>query len=150
MYNMFDFQSLDTASKWASILSLIIAIISIAFGIAKYIQMRKLKRLTENEAITLHQNIAVALGAIQAAKSAASNNQNPHFEIGRAEGLCQGLLYNSAAFFSNLANLSRDDVNKRIADERLSSTYREIYHLFATRKAGILRKYAWMLYCWLW
>jgi hypothetical protein len=130
--------------------SLIITLSSLIFAILKYSQTRKLKTTTEIQALTLHQNIALALGAIQEAEKLTETNKSPHIQIGRAEGICQALLVDSASFYCNLINITIDDIKERAADGRLSKDYIHIYNNCAIRPYGKLRNYARKFYYWLW
>jgi formate hydrogenlyase subunit 3/multisubunit Na+/H+ antiporter MnhD subunit len=79
-----------------------VSVASFIFGIWQYLQKRRIKRLISFEAVELHNNVAVALGATQGAKAAITNGTSPAFEVGRAEGLAQAILYESAKLYCNL------------------------------------------------
>lgn len=92
-------------------IKIIISIISLSFAIWQYLQKRRTKKLIAMEAVELHKNIAVALGATQSAKEKIANGQSPSFEVGRAEGLCQAVLYESAKLYCNLKDTKTDDID---------------------------------------
>ena len=114
-----------------------VSILSIIFGIWQYLQKRRIKKLIATEAVELHKNIAVVLGATQAAKNAITNNISPNFEIGRAEGLSQAILYESAKLYCNLNDTKIDDF---IISGQLDSNYKLIYYSFSDGKRGYFLK----------
>jgi hypothetical protein len=118
----------------------IVTIISLAFAIWQYTRNRKIKAFFEAQAMDLHQNIATALGAIQISKEKIDKPEVLRIELGRAEGLCQGLLHNSASNLLNVTDLSLDQVHERIADKRLFPQYAHIYiHLARNKKPRIIQ-----------
>lgn len=118
----------------------IITVISLVFAIWQYYRSRKIKAFFESQAMDLHQNIANALGAIQGAKENRLNHDALTLEIGRAEGICQALLNNSASNLLNVSNLSSNQIEDRIREERLSPDYRSIYlRLSRNKQTRILR-----------
>jgi hypothetical protein len=121
--------SLDT-------LKLLVAFLSLVFGIWQFLQKRGIKKLIAFEAIELHKNVAFALGATQAAKGAMINGQSPSNEIGRAEGLCQAILFESAKLYCNLKNTKTDDIDDLIANGQLAESYRHIYTSFSDKPRG--------------
>lgn len=121
-------------------LKILIAVLSLIFGVWQYSQKRKTKKLISLEAIELHKNISVALGATQAAKVAITNGISPSFEIGRAEGMCQAILYESAKLYCNLSDTKLDDIDYLISQGQLISTYKDIYYLFSDRRRGFICK----------
>ena len=119
--------------------SLIVTVLSLVFAIWQYLQYRETKKLIALEAVELHNNVAVALGATQAAKTAINNGQSPSIEVGRAEGLCQAVLHESAKLYCNLANTKVDDIDDLINSERLNKQYKQIYYSYSDHKRGRLR-----------
>lgn len=117
-----------------------ISILSLIFGLWQYLQKRRIKKLIATEAVELHKNIAVVLGATQAAKNAIANNISPNFEIGRAEGLSQAILYESAKLYCNLKDTKIDDIDDLIINGQLDSNYRHIYYSFSDSKRGYFSK----------
>lgn len=121
-------------------LKILIAVISLFFGIWQYSQKRKTRKIISLEAVELHKNIAVALGATQAAKNAITNRLSPDFEIGRAEGMCQAILYESAKLYCNLSDTKLDDIDDLISAGQLNNNYKDIYYSFSDRKRGFISK----------
>ncbi len=119
--------------------SLIVAVISSVFAYWQYQQNRKTKKLIALEAVELHNNIAVALGATQAAKEAINTGKSPSIEIGRAEGLCQAVLHESAKLYCNLGNTKIDDIDDLINSKQLNSKYQDIYYSYSNHKRVRLR-----------
>lgn len=120
-------------------ISAIVTIISFAFGIWQYLQNRKIKRIIALEAVELHNNIAMALGATQAANEEIRNGQMPNIEVGRAEGLSQAVLHESAKLYCNLAGTKVDDIERLIKDGQLKEAYRHIYYSYSSNKRGRFR-----------
>ena len=104
---------------------LLIATLSFVFAIWQYLQKRRTKKLIALEAVELHKNIGVALGATQAAKDAVSKGISPSFEIGRAEGICNAVLFESAKLYCNLKNTKLDDIDEMIKSGQLEEGYRD-------------------------
>lgn len=121
-------------------IKILISILSLTFAVWQYLQKRRTKKLIALEAVELHKNIAVALGATQAAKLAVANNQSPSFEIGRAEGMCQAILYESAKLYCNLSDTKLDDIDDLISSGQLDSNYKHIYYSFSERRRGFISK----------
>ena len=119
-------------------LKLIIAFISLVFGIWQFLQKRRIKKLIAFEAVELHKNVSIALGATQAAKEAIKVGQSPSYEIGRAEGLCQAILFESAKLYCNLQNTKKDDIDDLIENGQLSEDYKHIYTSFSDKPRGWL------------
>ncbi|MDD2798731.1 MAG: hypothetical protein PHV20_09090 [Bacteroidales bacterium] len=120
-------------------LKISISILSFVFAVWQYLQKRRIKKIIALEAIELHKNIAVALGATQAAKNAIANGQSANFEIGRAEGLCQSILHESAKLYCNLKDTRIDDIDDLISNGQLSNQYKHIYNSYSDPKRGWLR-----------
>ena len=117
-----------------------ISVVALAFAVWQYWQRRKIKKIIALEAIELHKNIAAALGATQAAKVAIANNAPPANEIGRAEGLSQAVLVESAKLFCNLRNTTLDDIDEMINDDQIQEQYRDIFNAFSNHKRGYIRR----------
>lgn len=117
-------------------LKISIAFLSFVFAIWQYLQKRRIKKLIALEAVELHQNISIALGATQAAKNAINQGNSPSIEIGRAEGLCQAILYESAKLYCNLKDTKIDDIDDLITNGQLSKDYKNIYYSFSDHKRG--------------
>lgn len=115
---------------------LLIAVLSLIFAVWQYLQKRRTKKLIALEAVELHKNIAVALGATQAAKDAINNGLSPNTEIGRAEGLCQAVLFESAKLYCNLKDTKLDDIDDLIKNNQLTENYRTMYYSFSDKKRG--------------
>ena len=118
---------------------LIVTVLSLVFAIWQYGQNRVLKKIIAIEAVELHNNLAVALGATQAAKTAINSGLSPIIEVGRAEGLCQALLHESAKLYCNLANTKVDDIDDLIDSGQLNNQYRQLYYSYSDHKRGRLR-----------
>ena len=116
------------------------SIASIAFGIGQYISRRRTERLIATEAVELHQNVAVALGAAQAAQIQVQAGTSPAFEIGRAVGVNQAVLHESAKLFCNLKNTTQDDIDDLITGNHLRAQYREIYYAYSSPRVGWIRR----------
>jgi hypothetical protein len=116
-----------------------VSVASFIFGIWQYLQKRRIKRLISFEAVELHKNVAVALGATQGAKAAIANGTSPAIEVGRAEGLAQAILFESAKLYCNLKNTTLDDIDDLIINRQLLEEYREIYYSFSNNKRGFIR-----------
>ena len=121
------------------LIKLLITVISIVFAIWQYLKNRRIKNLIALEAVELHKNVGLALGAIQSAKVALTNALSPSIEIGRAEGLCQAILFESAKLYCNLKNTKNDDIDDLISDGKLSDKYKDIYYSFSNKRRGWLR-----------
>ncbi len=115
-------------------ISAIITILSFAFGIWQYSQNRKIKRIITLEAVELHNNIAMALGAIQEAKTEIGNREISNFEVGRAEGLSQAVLHESAKLYCNLAGTKVEDIDRLIKAGQLNEDYKDLYYSFSSNK----------------
>jgi hypothetical protein len=115
---------------------LLVAILSLVFAVWQYLQKRRTKKLIALEAVELHKNIAVALGATQDAKDAITKGLSPSTEIGRAEGLCQAVLFESAKLYCNLKDTKIDDIDDLINSGQLTENYRHIYNSFSDKKRG--------------
>ncbi len=116
------------------------SILSITFGVWQYVQRRKVEKIITIEAVELHNNIAVALGATDAAINAINNNGNVSASVGRSQGLCQAVLHESAKLYCNLKNTSLDDIDKLVSDNQLAERYREIYYSYSTPRRGFFGK----------
>jgi hypothetical protein len=116
----------------------IVAIASLTFAIWQYFQNRRIKKLIALEAVELHKNIAVALGATDAAIRAINAGTDGRAEVGRAQGLCQAVLYESAKLYCNLKNTKLDDIDDLIANEQLADNYKHIYYSFSEERRGNL------------
>lgn len=119
----------------------IITIISLLFALWQYYRSRRITAFFEAQAMDLHQNIAQALGAVQNAKNPRFNPDELRLEIGRAEGLCQALLNNSASNLLNVSNLSVNQIEDRIVEGRLSEDYRIIYLSLARNKQARIARW---------
>jgi hypothetical protein len=115
-----------------------ITTLSFVFAIWWYAQSRRIKKLIAFEAIELHKNISIALGATQAAKTQIEAGQSPINEIGRAEGLCQAVLFESTKLYCNLKGTKIDDL---IANGQLDERYKNIYYSFSDNKRGYFRMF---------
>jgi hypothetical protein len=124
----------------ADSLRIIIPILSLSFAVWQYFQKRRFKKLIALEAVELHKNIAHALGATDAAVIAISNGGNGTVEIGRAQGICQSILYESAKLYCNLKNTKLDDVDDLIENGQLGENYRNIYYSFSDNRRGSFGK----------
>lgn len=120
----------------AESISAIVTVLSFVFAIWQYSQNRKIKKLISLEAVELHNNVSMALGATQAATIAISNGQSPSIEVGKAEGLCQAVLHESAKLYCNLADTRVDDIDKLIKDGQLKEDYKQIYYSYSSNKRG--------------
>jgi hypothetical protein len=116
-----------------------VSVLSLAFAIWQYVQNRRIKKLISLEAVELHKNVAVALGAAQSAKATMNAGASPAFEVGREEGLMQAILVESAKLFCNLKNTSINDIDELIANGQLSESYKDIYYSFSNNKRGLTR-----------
>lgn len=117
------------------------SIISLAFGFWQFLVLRKTKRLLALEAIEIHKNISIALGAAQQANRDVVAGDSPIFQIGRCEGLCQSTLHESAKLFCNLEETTIADIDEMINNGQLQPTYRSMYHAFSDRKARWVRSF---------
>jgi hypothetical protein len=124
-----------------SYLKMFIAIAAFLFGIYKYFQTRQIKKLISNEAMELHNNIGLALGAIQNAKNAINNGTSPAISVGETEGYAQAILQESAKLFCNLRNTTIDDIDELINRNQLPAGYRNIYISYSQRQRGCIRKF---------
>ena len=123
-------------TKQLELLKTLISFFSIAFAIWKYRQERRTKKLIALEAVELHKNVGLALGAIQNAKDAIIDGQSPSFEIGRAEGVCNAVLFESAKLYCNLKDTKIDDIDDLITSKQLEEKYKEIYYSFSDPQRG--------------
>ncbi len=121
-------------------IGIIFSILSLSFAVWQYLQNRRIKKLIALEAVELHINIAKALGATQAAKTEIANGKSPSFEVGRAEGLCQAVLYESAKLYCNLKGTKIDDIDDLIKNGQLEKGYKDIYYSFSDTKRGYFGK----------
>lgn len=117
-----------------------ITIISLLFAFWQYSQKRKIKKLIALEAVELHKNIAVVLGATQAARKAIDSGISPVSEIGRAEGLSQAILLESAKLYCNLKNTRISDIDDMVSRDQLNDQYKQIYYSFSLPNVGWIRK----------
>lgn len=121
-------------------ISIAISLISFVFAIWQYSMNVKAKKIISNESIELHKNVSVALGATQAAKNAIVNGQSPSIEIGRAEGLCQAILHESAKLYCNIGNTRLDDIDDLISNGQLEKMYQNIYYSYSAPRRGFIKK----------
>lgn len=121
-------------------LRLIVAVISLMFAIWQYLKKRRIKKLIILEAIELHKNISVALGATDAAIIAFNAEQNPVAQIGRAQGICQAILSESAKLYCNLKDTTIDDIDDLITNKHLAEQYKNLYYSFSNPKRGFIGK----------
>ena len=121
------------------LISITVSVFSFAFAIWQYINNRRMKKLISLEAVELHNNVSFALGATQAAKNAIVDGQSPSNEIGRAEGLCQAILHESAKLYCNLSNTKVDDIDDLISSGQLKESYKNIYYSYSGTKRGYFR-----------
>lgn len=117
-----------------------ISVLSLVFAVWQYFRNRRIKKLISLEAIELHKNIAKVLGATQSAKIALENGNSPNFEIGRAEGISQAILYESAKLYCNLKDTKIDDIDDLISSSQLQPDYRHIYYSFSDARRGWISK----------
>ncbi len=122
-------------------LRLIVAIISFGFAVWQYLKKRRIEKLLTLEAIQLHKNISVALGATDAAIITSSQGQDPISQIGRAQGVCQAILSESAKLYCNLKDTTIDDIDDLIKNKQLAEQYRELYYSFSNPKRGCVGIY---------
>ncbi len=92
-------------------IKILISILSLTFAVWQYLQKRRIKNLISLEAVELHKNIAIALGAAVAAIIAINQGQNCMAYVGRAQGLCQAVLYESAKLYCYLKDTKLDDID---------------------------------------
>lgn len=119
---------------------LIIAILSLVFGIWHYWQKRKVKDMLAFEAIELNKNIGQALSSIQKAKEDIQKNQLPSIEVGLAEGYTQAMLLGTAKLYCSMKNTTIEDIDKMIIYNQLSPDNKNIYYSFSKPNKGIIRK----------
>lgn len=117
----------------------VISVISLIFAIWQYSKNIKTKKLISNESIELHKNVSFALGAIQNAKDAVVKGQSPSYEIGRAEGLCQAILHESAKLYCNIGNTKLDDIDDLISNGQLQQEYQSIYYSYSAPRRRFIR-----------
>lgn len=117
-----------------------ISVVALAFGIWQYLQRRKIKRILSLEAIELHNNAAVALGATEAALSAIASKSPPDTEIGRARGISQAVLVGSVKLFCNLRDTTLDDIDEMISNQQILKQYGDIFRGFSNHKRGFIRQ----------
>lgn len=122
-----------------SIISSVVTITAFFFAIWQFVQKRKIKHLITFEAIELHKNVAIALGAIQSAKDNINNSNTLLHEIGRTEGLCNSILLESAKLYCNLKDTRLDDIDDLIKSKQLEASYIDIYYAYSKPRRGILR-----------
>jgi hypothetical protein len=123
-----------------NIIASCVTILAFVFAIWQYTQNKRIKHLITLEAIELHRNIALALGAIQ---SASKNLKNPDVlshEIGRTEGICNSILHESAKLYCNLSDTRVDDIDDLIKFNQLNESYRHIYYGYSKNRRGFLRE----------
>ena len=118
------------------LIGILITFFSTVIALWQYIQKRRIKSLIALEAVELHLNVAVALGAIQSAKNDLLKGVSPSLEIGRTEGVCNSILHESAKLYCNLKGTKIDDINDLISAERLPEKYKQIYYSYSTNKRG--------------
>lgn len=119
-------------------ISIAVSTLSLAFALWQYSKNINIKKLIVSEVVELHNNVSVALGATQAAKTANLNGQSPDVEIGRAEGLCQAILHGSAKLYCNIEKTKLDDIDDLISSGQLKAMYKEIYYSYAMPKRGFM------------
>lgn len=117
-----------------------ISIIAFAFAIWQYWQRRKIKRIISLEAMELHKNAAVALGATEDAIKAINTKNSPEIEIGRSRGLLQAVLVESVKLFCNLRNTTLDDIDEMIHDKQVLEQYGDIFRGFSNHRRGFFRR----------
>jgi hypothetical protein len=100
---------------------------SIVYGFWQRNEKRKVEKIILNEAIEIHQNVSILLGEIQRAKTNIAQNTNANFEIGKAEGLADGILHESAKLFCNMKQTSISDIEAMIKVGKLNPNYKHIY-----------------------
>jgi hypothetical protein len=125
------------------------SIFSIAFGIWQYLKRRSVEHLISLEAVKLHMNVGIALGATQGALNDVNNSKSPANHIGMAEGMNQSMLFDSAKLFCNLRNTTIDDIDVLIKNGQLPEKFKHIYYSYSKGKIGLLRRLGkWMTKFW--
>jgi hypothetical protein len=120
---------------------LLITCLSFLFGIWQYFIRQKVEQLISSEAIELHNNIAVALGATDSAIRAIQNSGDISASVGRAQGLCQAVLHESAKLYCNIKGSKQDDIDDLISSGQLAIQYRDIYYSYSGKRRGKLRQF---------
>ena len=123
-----------------NVIASFITFLSFIFGILQSFRIRKLNKIIGDEASELHKNIAINLGACQAAKGNVTNAQLVASEVGKAEGLAQAMLHESAKLVCNLKNTSHKDIDSMIAKGELYPQYKEIYYSFSNERDDFWKK----------
>lgn len=118
-------------------ISVIFSVISLVFAIWQYSQNKKIIKMISLEVVELHKNVSMALGATQSVKTLIRIGQSPCIEVGRAEGLCQAVLHESAKLYCNLANTSINDIDNLIKDGQLDECYKKfITHILLKKRSN--------------
>lgn len=111
--------------------------VSFVFGFVQFLRKKQLKDLIALEAVELHNNIAYALGATDTALTAMSNGASAGDCVGRAQGICQAVLNESAKLYCILKDTRQDDIDEMVASGQLKAQYKDIYYTFSRSRRGV-------------
>lgn len=118
-----------------------LSIASLVFGLTQWLMRLRIQHLISIEAVELHKNIGIALGAAQEANRDVVATRNPAYNIGRTEGINNAVLLESAKLYCNLKMTTIDDINRLIESKQLEEQYRLIYYGYSRRKVGAIRRF---------
>jgi hypothetical protein len=133
-------------SVFNNIVSIVIPVLSLAFGIYQWCQNRRINHLRIIDALIIHKLSAQALGAIQGNNvcnkmleilSGDRITKKIIYDIGLSEGYCQSLFIETAKIFCNLKNITIHEINNMIENGQLSKEYENYYKSFAKIKTNV-------------
>lgn len=124
-----------------SYLRILTVFMSVFYGLWQHFQKRKLENFIANKAIALSKSIAIALGATQNAKTSIQNSISVSNEIGRAEGLLNAALVDSADLYCNLKKPTLDDIDELAKSNETINAYQGVFNMFSDRRIGYIRKF---------
>lgn len=120
-------------------LKMLAGLVTAFYGLWQHFEKRKLENFISNKAIAISSIIGIGLGAVQEAKR-QTNPQNIMTEIGRAEGLLNAALIDSADIYCNLKKTTILDIEEFSQSNDTIKGYKDIFLKFSAREEGLIRR----------
>ena len=117
-----------------------IILLSIGYGIWQHVQRRKMEKFIAHKAMELNRTISIGLGAAQSAITSITAGTSPAVDIGRAEGLFNAALVESADLYCNLKKTTLDEIEEMVANKQIIDHHQPIFNTFSNRRIGFLRR----------
>jgi hypothetical protein len=117
-----------------------IILLSIGYGIWQHNQRRKIEKFIAHKAMELNRTIDIGLGAAQSAIRSIAAGTSASVDIGRAEGLLNAALVESADLYCNLKKTTLDEIEEMVANNQIVAQHQPIFNTFSNRRIGFIRK----------